>query len=586
MKKIGSSILLLLIMITLSCEVDRKENPLQNTFCNPINIEYNFWNSKQKAPLEGTVSHREAADPVIIVFKNEYYLFASHSSGYWNSTDLVNWKLITSKTHGNLNGYAPTLMVIGDTLYCSGNGNRKMYCTADPKKDEWKYVNQYPGISDPCLFADDDGKVYCYHGLTKGGSIKVVELDPKNKFNIIEGSEVVCFSADAVNHGCESPNGKTDNKMAFEGAGMVKHEGKYYLEYAVPGTSTPLYNDGCYISESATGPFSYAPNSPTSFKPAGFVYGAGHSTTFKDLKGNYWHVTTSVVSQLYRFERRLALYPVTFDNDGLMHANTYLGDYPQLYPHDRPLGETSNLVGSMLVSKGKPVSVSSTFEDYSPEGVVDENVKTWWSAKTADVGEWMMVDLEQPIEIGAIQINFAEQDIEQISIRDLAFSFSYTVECAETPQGPWELIIDKTKNPRDLPHDYVPLDDLVKTRYLKITNHGAIPAGGKFAIRAFRVFGFENNPLPQLAKELQVKRDSIDPRKAQLTWETVDDADGYIIRFGIAPDKLYNHYQIDGNETKSFEITTLNVGTKYYFTVDTYNTSGVQKSTTSIVSHL
>ena len=46
----------------------------RTTFCNPIDIDYRF--------MVDTPSRREAADPVITLFNDEYYLFASKSGGY------------------------------------------------------------------------------------------------------------------------------------------------------------------------------------------------------------------------------------------------------------------------------------------------------------------------------------------------------------------------------------------------------------------------------------------------------------------------------------------------------------------------
>ena len=59
-----------------------------STFCNPLNIEYCF------RPDRGT--GREAADPLIVPFKGDYYLFPSKSAGYWWSPDLIHWNLVPS----------------------------------------------------------------------------------------------------------------------------------------------------------------------------------------------------------------------------------------------------------------------------------------------------------------------------------------------------------------------------------------------------------------------------------------------------------------------------------------------------------
>ena len=50
------------------------------TFCNPLNLNYRF--------MVDAIDAREAADPVIVLFKDDYYLFASRSGGYWTSPDL------------------------------------------------------------------------------------------------------------------------------------------------------------------------------------------------------------------------------------------------------------------------------------------------------------------------------------------------------------------------------------------------------------------------------------------------------------------------------------------------------------------
>jgi hypothetical protein len=57
-----------------------------------------------------------------------------------------------------------------------------------------------------------------------------------------------------------------------------------------------------------------------------------------------------------------------------------------------------------------------------------------------------------------------------------------------------------------------------------------------------------------------------------LSWDKAEGAEGYIVRYGIAPDKLYNQYQVYGEQT---EIRTLTKGISYYFRVDSFNAGGV-----------
>ena len=54
-------------------------------------------------------------------------------------------------------------------------------------------------------------------------------------------------------------------KPFIEGAWMTKHRGKYYLQYAAPGTEYNVYANGTYVGEGPLGPFTYAPNNPVSY---------------------------------------------------------------------------------------------------------------------------------------------------------------------------------------------------------------------------------------------------------------------------------------------------------------------------------
>src|ERR1700742_2011478 len=93
----------------------------QTTICNPINLNYRF--------CLDTPSRREAADPTVINFRNEYYLFASKSGGYWHSSDLMQWDFITTKDLP-LEDYAPTAVIMNDTVYfmaSSSNQGSKIY---------------------------------------------------------------------------------------------------------------------------------------------------------------------------------------------------------------------------------------------------------------------------------------------------------------------------------------------------------------------------------------------------------------------------------------------------------------------------
>jgi xylan 1,4-beta-xylosidase len=544
-------------------------NPLKGTFCNPVNIDYNFWGN-----------YREAADPAIITFNNEYYLFASHSGGYWWSTDMNDWKFV-KPTGIDINKYAPAPMIIGNTMYYTSSESGYIYKTTDPKGGQWTQVSRPHDFQDPGLFADDDGKVYCYHNCSANGTIDAVQLDPANNFAVI-GTEAKCILSNRQGHGFEVPgdnNENTGNDSWIEGAWMTKYKGTYYLQYAVPGTQWRSYSDGCYTSSSAVGPFTFCQQSPISARHLGFVTGAGHSATFTDLAGKYWHVTTVTISVLHMFERRVAIFPAGFDADNLMHTDTYLGDYPQYLPGQRPAGLENNRAPCMLVSFKKAASASSTLTGRSASNAFDEDIRTMWSATSSNAGEWLKVDLGKTCEVAAIQTNFGEQDVTYGGGRGTPFSHKYKIEGANDTSGAWTMIMDKTANTKDVPHDYVVLDSVVNFRFIRITNAGPMPGDGKFAIRDFRVFGSDKSSLPQKVNDFSVSRSASDTRTVTLSWGAVPDADGYIIRFGTAPGKLYNNYQIMGNSTISYTLRSLNVGVQYFYSIDSYNAGGVTNGT-------
>src|SRR6187549_2817036 len=117
------TILLLLLCVSLFTTT-KAQRP--TTICNPMNLSYRFC---LDAP-----SRRETADPTMVVYKGEYYLFASKSGGYFHSTDLISWDLITTKDLP-LEDYAPTAVVMNDMIYfmASGNAPVTIYKTTNPK---------------------------------------------------------------------------------------------------------------------------------------------------------------------------------------------------------------------------------------------------------------------------------------------------------------------------------------------------------------------------------------------------------------------------------------------------------------------
>jgi|GEM_PF-255564 len=540
--------------------------PAQNpqTFCNPLNLNYRF--------MVDAVDAREAADPVMVLFKGDYYLFASRSGGYWTSPDLRNWTLIIP-TGIDIETYAPGVVVMRDTVFYIPSGSPQVYKTADPKSGIWTLGPKCDqGYGDPAFFLDDDGRLYMYYGLSNTSPTSVVELDPITFKEI--GKPVNIVYADTTNHGWERRGEgvkfEEDLRPWIEGCWMVKHNGKYYLHYSAPGTEWKTYSDGIYVSDSPMGPFTYAPYSPVDFKPSGFVCGGGHGSTFKDKNGQYWHIGTMTISQKHIFERRLALFPVGFDADGHIHTNTVFGDYPQYFPGIKADPANENFAGMMLLSHKKYVQASSALEGYGPEKAVDEEIRTYWSAVSGEPNEWLMIDLGKECRVEAIQVNFAEHNTtpDLVRGRDKTLYQQYIIEKSLDGMN-WEMLVDKSQNTQDVPHDYLELENPVNARYIKITNVFLPPGMGFFAIRDLRIFGNSDQAVFTKVHDFTVERNPADGRDAIVRWSPVPGADGYLIRYGVAPDKLYNHYIV--YDADSVFIRSLNRNVEYYFDVEAFD---------------
>ncbi len=542
------------------------------TFANPLNLDYRF---ALDAP-----GRREAADPVIVLFGDDYYLFASKSGGYWRSSDLVDWTLIVPQGLP-IEAYAPAVMAYGGALYYTACDSG-LYRSRDPATGRWEHVGDPFKAGDPDLFADDDGRVYLYYGLSYNGAISGQELDPAAGFKK-KGAPFVCFRADFAHHGWERrgednlgavADGQFSEGPWIEGAWMTKHGGAYYLQYAAPGTEFKSYGDGVYTATSPRGPFTYAPANPFSVKPTGFIGGAGHSATFADKQGRYWHVATMTISVKHMFERRLGLFPVTFDGDGTMHADTALGDYPQLAPALRGEGSAGNRAAMMLLSYAKKTGASSSLEGFGPERAVDEDVKTYWSARTGAAGEWLAIDLGRSCRVDAIQANFGEHEATQRG-RDAGAGRQYRVD--GSPDGTrWQPLIDRSGATRDLPHDYVELAAPAHLRWVRVVNVHT-PGGGTFAVRDLRLFGACGGSAPVPVARFQAQRDPGDARNAVVRWDLVPGAEGYLVRYGSAPGKLYRSREVRGQ--RELTVHDLDVGTPYFFAIDAFNEGGVTPGT-------
>lgn len=582
----GSRTLLILIFAVFLTMSPSLVEAQQQTYCNPINIDYGY------TPIPNLATHgkhRATADPVIVTFKGKYYLFSTNQWGYWYSDDMYDWNFVPRKflrernvTYDEL--CAPAAFVMKDELYLIGSTHGpafSMWKSKDPTTDNWEIAvdSLKAGAWDPgFLYEDDTDKLYMYWGSSNVFPILGTEINTKTMQS--EGYVKPLISLVPEDHGWERFGEYNDNTFLqpfMEGAWVTKHNGKYYLQYGGPGTEFSGYADGVYVSDMPLDRFEYQSHNPFAYKPGGFARGAGHGATYQDTYGNWWHVSTIILNQKNNFERRIGIWPAGFDQDDVMYCNTAYGDYPTYLPQENADHIQGLFTGWMVLNYNKPVQTSSTLGGYTSNYAVDEDMKTYWSAKTGNKGEWFQTDLGDVSSINAIQINYADQDVDFMG-KSSGVSHQYKIYSSLDGKK-WTVLLDKSKNQTDVPHDYIELKNPAKARFLKMENI-KMPTG-KFALSGFRVFGKGAGEKPNPVEDFIVLR--TDPKKfgerrnSWLRWKQNDLADGYVIYFGKSLDKLYGNIMVYGKNEYYF--SGMDRTDAYYFQIEAFNNNGISERT-------
>ena len=590
---------------------------MKTTYCNPLDLSYRYSHMNEGKRL----AHREGADPTLIFFKGTYYAFVSMSAGFWHSKDLLNWEFHPAADL-LIYDYAPDVRQVGDYLYfCASrrNVNCPILRTKDPLNEKFEQVSAPFPFWDPDLFLDDDGRVYLYWGCTNTEPIWGIEMNPETmepigeKVPLIYGREEemgyerpgdngvsnkensvvyqhlkhmfnpetqrIEFPAGMENLGGYSAEAMTAmflsvGKPYIEGAFMTKHDGKYYLQYACPGTQYNTYADGVYVGESPLGPFTLQKSNPYSSKPGGFITGAGHGSTIADTYGNYWHASTMRISRNHDFERRIGLFPAGFDKDGVMFCNQNFADYPHEVPNGK-FAAAAQQPKWMLLSYNKKATASS---GEHPELAVNEDIRDWWSADTAEPGEWLCVDLGKAEDVRAIQVNFADEALspefpteEYGSDRgdrriELEPQISqYTIE-ASRDREKW-IVLEEIA--RECSNGYYEYPDGISARFIRVVG-GKLPYGQVMRISGLRVFG---NGSGEKCEAAQAKAERVGDLEAVISWQPIENAQGCNVRYGTHPDKLYMSWLVYGAD--GVKLTTLIKGQEYYVCVDSFNENGI-----------
>jgi beta-xylosidase len=277
------------------------------------------------------------ADPTVLKSGGKYYLYPTEStaggtSAYdaYISDDLVHWTLhgpVFRVPQGGL--WAPD--VFQDPAV--GDGKVYLYYTADAPGDrgDLKVIGVAVGNSplgpfedkgvlyrnaiDAHLFRDPaSGSLFLYFvNYDDGGAIHVVRMkDPLTP----EGKSTRLFGA--------SEPWETHGGNISEGPWMLVHDGRYYLMYSGSGAMEPEYAIGYATADSPMGPFTKYAGNPIA-KAAGSVIGPGHHSVTTGPDGRLWMLYHQKLSRRRAFDRFVAIDPLWFDSEGVLHTRLSRG---------------------------------------------------------------------------------------------------------------------------------------------------------------------------------------------------------------------------------------------------------------------
>ncbi len=572
------------------------------TYANPVDLDYRY-NFEQ---LNEGISYRTGADPAIVRHGDAYYLFMTLADGYWRSTNLVDWAFITPNRWPFESVVAPATLSDGDRLILmqSAFEPRPVLVTTDPAHGRLEFLTRRlpelpnavpvghehnvppgkipPGPWDPALFKDDDGRCYLYWDSSETFPIYGIEVDLSHNGMKYIGTPQTLLALDPKHHGWERfGQDHTEESMPsyIEGAWMNKVGGRYYLQYAAPGTEYNVYATGTYVGTHPFGPFEYAAYNPVGYKPGGFVTGAGHGSTFQDVYGNWWNTGTPWIGYNWKFERRIALFPAAFSADGQMRVSTRFGDFPHYMPERRVDDPESLFTGWMLLSYRKHATASSTLGEFSADRVTDEDPRTFWVAARSEPGQTLALDLGAARTVRAVQVNFA--DYQSGRYGDAPDIYTEFALQSSVDGKHWQTLAATGSARRDRPNAYFQLPAPVHARYVRYV-HGHIGAA-HLAISDLRVFGDGGGRPPVAPRDVTALR-SDDPRMAKVSWRAVPGAVGYNVRWGIRPDRLNLSYQVFADRGTTLELRALNSGVAYDMAVEAFDENGV--SALSAVVHV
>ena len=382
-------------------------------------------------------------------------------------------------------------------------------------------------LQDPDLFLDDDGSAYMFWGSSNKWPIRGMKLNKNHRF-IQEGEKLELFNLDPEKHGWERfGENHADTVLGgyIEGPWLTKHNGRYYMQYAAPGTQFNVYADGVYVADHPMGPYTYQKHNPISYKPGGYINGAGHGSTVLGPGGQYGISVLWLCPLICTGNAVSACSLLILTKTASCIVTPVLEIIPVMHLLCRERKGSS--AAGCFFSYNKPARGSSAVEGHTAAGLTDENCKTYWLASSNDETQWVEIDLQAPATVNAIQVNYNDYKSDMYG-RYPGLRHRYTIEGSVDGINRTRLV-NRSNSFKDTPHDYVELETPARVRYVRYKNiHVPTP---HLSISAIRIFGLGEGKAPAQVKTFDPHRHE-DRRDITLTWKPVKGAQGYNILWG------------------------------------------------------
>lgn len=487
----------------------KKEEIALHTYLNPLSIPdiprgTDEWCKEQDGIFSHydkpknilTPDYRSISDPTVFYEHGKWFLYTSYGMA-WVTEDFEKWKHFRTEPYNPKyspcitrwkNKYLLTAWLC--PLYEADNPLGPFKRLGDFIMPDGKEFEVY----DPCIFTDDDGKIYLYAVDTEecdnAQGVRYItvgyELDAENPRKVVRGP-VKIIGMDPNNYWERHGYNNVDDEFGWvEGPHLLKYNGRYYLIYAAPDTCDASYCMAVYYSDkSPLEGFVCQKKNPLTFHRTGLITGAGHGCVERGPNNSLWAFYTIAMPCVQRYERRIGMDMVAVDEYGELYCPFGVTDVPQYIPDyiKNPLETGNSPHLKNLTEMVRPIATSCT-EGRDAIYATDGNNLTFWRPKDDDKTPMIECDLSGIFYVFSARVFWREIGLDYTN-GIMPKPVQYKIEGFN--DGKWFTLVDKSDNREELNIDYTPFvgKKCRKVRLTVLSDRQVI----KYGVIDFSVFG-------------------------------------------------------------------------------------------------